>query len=282
MRKITLLIFVAIQVSVFGQEYYPEGTKWTEIRLDTLKYNSWYSRVGDEWVSNFETVEYYVKGEYNGGCWDYKLVYTNGPEWSDSLTLLISESQYGLEVTVAVFDEDGVSFPSGWAYGFGEWKVGNTLSYQTIDGANIPSLPPVDIKEYGAITEIKEAYFGGVRQLKYVDLNGTRLIHGIGVTTWNDGECIFGPVSPYYCYYGMSLDLPQERHYRSMLVHFERNGEVLYDVWPDKVSSLNIVHGTKSIQDGTIYYLSGRKIANCQQPTAKGLYIVNGKKVAIK
>ena len=25
-----------------------------------------------------------------------------------------------------------------------------------------------------------------------------------------------------------------ERHYRSMLVHFERNGEVLNDVWPEK------------------------------------------------
>ena len=45
-------------------KYFPEGTKWTEIRLDTLKYDSWYSKVGDEWVPNFETIEYYVKGEY--------------------------------------------------------------------------------------------------------------------------------------------------------------------------------------------------------------------------
>ena len=216
-----------------SNEYYPEGTKWTEIRLDTLKYDSWYSKVGDEWVPNFETIEYYVKGECNGGYRDYyKLVYTNGPEWSDSLTLLISESQYGIEVSVAVFDENVASFPPGWAYGFGNWKVGTTLSYQTIDGANTPSLPPAGIREFGTITEIKEAYFGGVCPLKYVDLNGTRLINGIGVTEWNDGECIFGPVDPYFCYYAMSSDLPQERHYRSMLVHFERNGEVLYNVWP--------------------------------------------------
>ena len=47
-----------------AQEYYPEGTKWTEIRLDTLKYDSWYSKEGDEWLPNFETIEYYVKGEY--------------------------------------------------------------------------------------------------------------------------------------------------------------------------------------------------------------------------
>jgi hypothetical protein len=30
------------------------------------------------------------------------------------------------------------------------------------------------------------------------------------------------------------------------------------------------------------YDLSGRKVANGQWPTAKGIYIVNGKKVAIK
>jgi len=218
---------------VMSNEYYPEGTKWTEIRLDTLKYDSWYSKVGDEWVPNFETVDYYVKGEYDGGYRDYKLVYTNGPEWTDSLTFLISESQYGLEVTVAVFHENEVFFPPGWAYGFDDWKEGNTLSYQTINGVNTPSIPPAGIREFGTITEIKEAYFGGVCPLKYVDLNETRIINGIGVTEWNDGECIFGPVDPYFCYYAMSSD-PKERHYRSMLVHFERNGEVLYDVWPAK------------------------------------------------
>ena len=38
-------------------DYFPQGTKWTEIRLDTLKYDSWYSKVGDEWVPNYETIE---------------------------------------------------------------------------------------------------------------------------------------------------------------------------------------------------------------------------------
>ena len=78
--------------TVNTQEYYPEGTKWTEIRLDTLKYDSWYSKVGDQWVPNFETIEYYVKGEYTTMYGEkYKCVYTNGPEWTDSLTLGIQE-----------------------------------------------------------------------------------------------------------------------------------------------------------------------------------------------
>ncbi|MBO4549426.1 MAG: hypothetical protein J5733_01735, partial [Bacteroidaceae bacterium] len=54
----------------------------------------------------------------------------------------------------------------------------------------------------------------------------------IGVTEWNDGECLFGPVNLYR--YSSSQGTPPERHYRSMLVHFERDGEVLYDVWPEK------------------------------------------------
>ena len=65
MKKLLLfLLFLTVQIVLFAQEYYPEGTKWTEIRLDTLKYDSWYSKVDDEWVPNFETIEYYVKGEY--------------------------------------------------------------------------------------------------------------------------------------------------------------------------------------------------------------------------
>ncbi|MBR4920001.1 MAG: hypothetical protein IKZ62_01625, partial [Prevotella sp.] len=45
--------------------------------------------------------------------------------------------------------------------------------------------------------------------------------------------------------------------------------------------------GIKSIENGKLiidnyYDLSGRRIANGQKPTAKGVYIVNGKKVIIK
>jgi hypothetical protein len=65
-----------------------------------------------------------------------------------------------------------------------------------------------------------------------------------------------------------------------MLVHFERDGEVLYDVWPEKEGS-GIVNfsAPKSKHDSAIYDLSGRKV-NSQ--LKKGLYIQNGKKVAVK
>ena len=234
-------------------EYYPEGTKWTEIRLDTLKYNSWYSKVGNEWVPNFETIEYYVRGESSP-----KYVYTNGPEWTDSLALLIYEGKYnGLDsyILASVKAHNGSNYVplSGMAYQF-DWSTGMRLWFQDIKSANSTCYPPCGLYNYGMIDEIKEGDFGGVRPLKYVDLDGKaptdpeqpwldyvdtkggRIIQGMGITEWNDGECLFGPVNPYECLkmYSDQWYLYPERHYRSMLVHFERNGEVLYDVWPEK------------------------------------------------
>ena len=238
-------------ISEESQEYFPEGTKWTEIRLDTLKYDSWYSKVGNEWVPNFETIEYYVKGEYPDMDWFYKKVYTNGPEWTDSLTLLIRETEYNghnsILASVLSHEYDGLyAFWPGEAYQF-DWSIGKGLYYQDILMSNTTSMKKPYFY-YGIIDEIKEGYFGGVRPLMYVDLdgkapedetglnryvstNGGRIIQGIGITEWNDGECLFGPPNPYYA--STWEREHDKRHYRSMLVHFERNGEVLYNVWPE-------------------------------------------------
>ncbi|MBP5798892.1 MAG: hypothetical protein J6W43_03145 [Prevotella sp.] len=73
-----------------------------------------------------------------------------------------------------------------------------------------------------------------------------------------------------------------KRHYRSMLVHFERNGEVLYDVWPEKGG---VADGIKSISKektpaaNTLYDLQGRRLS-VRPP--KGVYIQNGKKKLAK
>ena len=233
--------------AVSTQEYYPEGTKWTEIRLDTLKYDSWYSKVGDEWVPNFETIEYYVKGEYTAKNGDkFKCVYTSGPEWTDSLTLLIEEvgDWVTAGVLVNVYGEEPFIW-TGEAYQF-DWSVGKGLYFRDISSANLTSIVQF-YQYYGIINEIKEGYFGGVRPLKYVDLdgkapddqgvrknfdtNGGRIIHGIGITEWNDDKCLFGPTIPYS---EVQYNYDYDSHYRSTLVHFERNGEVLYDIWPKK------------------------------------------------
>ena len=277
-------------------EYYPDGTRWTEIRLDTLKYNSWYSKVGDDWVPNFETIEYYVQGELADKDYVYKKVYTNGPEWTDSLALLVREIMYNntVGVTVPLIDAGFIPFP-GEIYQF-DWNVGKGLYYRDIEESNSTGEYPYYFF-FGVINEIKEGEFGGVRPLKYVDLDGKapdktyadwdwgftdarggRIIQGIGITEWNDGECLFGPPNPYYALYGWTFGY-KDRHYRSMLVHFERNNEVLYDVWPKKeIPSGITIKGSQSANHGIIFDLQGRKVSNPK----KGIYIEDGRKVLIK
>ena len=273
-------------------KYFPEGTKWTEIRLDTLKYDSWYSKVGDEWVANFEKIEYYVKGEYIAKNGDkFKCVYTSGPEWTDSLTLLIEEvgDWVTAGVLVNVYGEEPFIW-TGEAYQF-DWSVGKGLYFRDISSANLTSIVQF-YQYYGIINEIKEGYFGGVRPLKYVDLdgkapddqgvrknfdtNGGRIIHGIGITEWNDDKCLFGPTIPYS---EVQYNYDYDSHYRSTLVHFERNGEVLYDVWPKKeVTYRPFVEDDKVWKVGTIpsnpvqivdyYYFDGDTIIDgktCKQ-----------------
>ena len=259
--------------------YFPEGTKWTEIRLDTLKYDSWYSKVGDEWVPNFETIEYYVKGEYVPTSLGvdyqrkYSCVYTNSQEWTDSLTLMINEDVTEYDTTIGVLTPNLIeefALP-GEAYQW-EWYKGKELSYRGIVESNVTSFFPPH--KYGIIDNIKEGVFGGVKPLKYVDLDDVRIIHGIGVTEWKDGECLFGQINPYrYSFYNKE-ESPKERHYRSMLVHFERNGEVLYDVWPKKEMAYRpmiedgkvwMVGNTTGISDGIVnwvkyYYFDGDTI----------------------
>ena len=299
-RFFLLFLSFIVQVSLYAQEeYYPEGTKWTEIRLDTLKYNSWYSKVGDDWVPNFETIEYYVQGEYTDKHYVLKKVYTNGPEWTDSLTLLLydgyddcfNKDGSGVLVTVPNFFDESYTMWPGVAYQF-DWSVGKGLYYRDIMESNSTGEYPYYFF-FGVIKEIKEGDFGGVRPLKYVDLDGKapdntyeywdwgytdtrggRIIQGIGITEWNDGECLFGPPDPYYAGYGWRGDY-KSRHYRSMLVHFERNNEVLYDVWPKKETPSGItIKDSQTANQGTLFDLQGRKVSNPQ----KGIYIKNGRK----
>ena len=290
-----LILFFYTQVGLFAQEYFPEGTKWTEIRLDTMKYDSWYSKVGDEWVPNYETIEYLVQGEYTDKYSDtYKCIYTNGPEWTDSLALLIQERDN--RVWVTVLDNYDVENPyvlcPAEAYQF-DWSVGKGLYFDDILLSNVTDSYCYHYY-FGIISEIKEGDFGGVRPLKYVDLDGKapvdpqqpgnrdteggRIIQGIGVAEWKDGECLFGPSDPYFASLMYASD---SRHYRSMLVHFERNNEVLYDVWPQK----GVIDGIKSINkdntpdENTFYDLQGRRLSD---KPSKGIFIQNGEKVVIK
>ena len=59
-----VLTMLAVPHFVYGQHYYTEGTRWTELRLDILKYSSWFAENPDGTFSpNYEKTENYVKGD---------------------------------------------------------------------------------------------------------------------------------------------------------------------------------------------------------------------------
>ena len=141
---------------------------------------------------------------------------------------------------------------------------------------------------YSIPDEIKTGYFGGIKPLNYVDVTATmytskiytypdpvRILQGIGVTSWNGYEAVFGPMNARYAVWRhTSLYMPSFP-YRSMLVHFERDGEVLYDVWPQPegtgVAPLSVSpEGEKT----AVYDLQGRRLNAKPQ---RGLYIQGGK-----
>lgn len=262
----------------FEPTYFPEGTKWTEIRLDSSKHSSWFRKEDGKWEPNFERLDYYVEGETSDRSLRYTKVFCKREGMTDSLSYLIQVMNHGLENEVHVtspetFDSNRNSFPV-LTYDF-DWKVGKTLEYQT------PSVSQqnneYDVQQYGTIEEILERDFGGVHPLKYVDLGEHRIIKGIGLTSWEGSGCIFGPIKSHESSRDSNSD-----SYRSILVHFERGGQVLYDEWP-MPEGITEVSEIKEIHKGSAppFDLSGRRL-NTSHPTHRGVYIIDGKKVVVK
>ena len=285
----------------FTSKYFPIGTKWTEIRFNTTKHKSWFRKEGDEWVPNYERVDYYVTEAHNlPSNYDnvmYRAVYCQRDGRPDSLCQFVAEdiarNGYG---SIDILTNYPVSFEnSEYTLNYRQpdaiylfdnpYKIGDWVSSIRASLHYVETFPN---KAYGKVTEIGEKDFGGVRPLQYMTLEGVIpdspdtfcWINGIGVTSWLDGECILGPYGAYKSkYYMMEVG---QRFQRAMLVHFERDGEVLYDVWPKPEGMTNEVKyvlAPKPENDTpALYDLQGRKL---QQKPQKGIYIQN-RKVLIK
>ena len=110
------LLFMGSVVSNAQPKYYSQGTKWSELQLDTLLYDSWYEEiVADGKVSykpNFEVVEYYVGEEYKGELdTDGELlhgIYVHREGRPDSLVCYLAQDTDNLSLTAIV---DGESKP---------------------------------------------------------------------------------------------------------------------------------------------------------------------------
>nr|MCR4922071.1 hypothetical protein [Bacteroidaceae bacterium] len=273
------------------------GTKWTEIRLDTVLYDGWYSKIGQDWIPNFKMVQYYVEGDTVVAPFKYMKIYcTEDTEKASLIAFVTEDTDYchsvGISCPYYLTDNDEsptIPYPA-YIYYFCDWKEGDILEGQSLWGAQCDCFPPRGIVKYGIVRRIFEEELGGSNVLKYVDFEGLLLIHGIGVTKWADKYCILGPANIDEVDYAWKGEEKPRNNYLSMLVHFERGGEVLYDVWPTPEGTNSLSPNPSPIEKGAVYDLSGRKI-NLPQPLQrrgtqglmpKGVYIVNGKKVLIK
>ena len=289
MKRVLILMCLFTCIHVYAQ-YYTEGTKWTEIRLDTLKYDSWFSEDGQP---NYEVQEFYVKGQAELRYGIYNTVYIKRENTPDSLAFYVKDGAISEAAIIVKGDLLNVQFYS-FDWEERKWFFIRTFLMGKMWGAQWQTL-------FDYFTEEKEGDFGGERPQTYVNaiakvrrlqepknyILDVCVIKGIGVTSWPGPDCIFGPsdASEAYDDYYSSSDndsMHNPKHpYRSMLVHFERDGEVLYDVWPSPDG--NVVGRTTGlnpspypIERGTdaVYDLQGRRLNAVPE---KGLYIQGGK-----
>ena len=91
-----LLTFLYMQGSFAQDElevldtYYPQGTRWTELKLDTLKYDSWYHKNPDgTYCPNYERTDFYIHGDTTRASTKYMKVWRHIEGQPDSVALLI-------------------------------------------------------------------------------------------------------------------------------------------------------------------------------------------------
>ena len=305
------LLFTILALLGFGlaevqaQSYLNNRSRWTEIRLDTLLYDSWYSAVeteeGTTYVPNFEIVEYKINSEmqafeYEWGSYDLQDVIATTPDGHSRLVCYrcysldkegVYQGTYDQFTHIAIRNqaEPFAVMEPAETYCWADWNVGEDLYFIDLFTSQTTGFPRTT--PYGKIVEVGEDFFGGAKPLEYALLdNGRRIIKGIGVTTWNGKECIVGPAYVNECadWYvndnilqdEAKMDEIKNTHHRSMLVRFEHDGEVLYNMWPNAKGE--ITQGVPQIAGAQkakgIYDLQGRKLT--RQPD-KGMYIEDGK-----
>ena len=289
------------QEPIGKMNFYVEGTRWTELRLDMLKYSSWFTENPDGTFSpNYEKTEYYVKGDTvmwsKKDC--YAKIWRRGGIRPDSLVYLFCEPQEGKWSIklCSCYGRDGyMTNPSGLLgpcptyfsnWGIGDFVRTNGLPSYLFTGG-------VTTKSMGTIREIRQGTFGTDVPLTYMVLDDNVdvgmeacehiVIPGIGITSWYSRNCISGPCMALAVEEVEEDQYIRNDHYRSILVHFERGGETIYDLWPTPEGGLaSHVQGVKagSSRDGqAVYDLQGRKVEG--KPSC-GIYVIGGKKRVVR
>ena len=210
MKRLLLMACVFMGLNLSAQ-IYPEGTRWTEIRLDTLKFDSWFSEDGQP---NYEVQEFYVEGQAELRYGIYNMVHIKRENAPDSLAFYVKDGIISEAAIIVKGDLLSVKF-----YSF-NWEERNWFFMPNFLMGKIWGVQWQTLFDY--FTEEKEGDFGGVHPLTYVNaiakvkrsqepknyILDVCVIKGIGVTTWPGPDCVFGPsdASEAYDYYYSSND----------------------------------------------------------------------------
>lgn len=223
-----------------------------------------------------------------------KTRYITAPDWMGTISVKLAKEGYGTYYT-GVLD---LVLPAGIkAHIVTASADGGQLTYETIADGNtsnntVPAKTAVMLQATAA--DNVQTIDIGIRVPTADPISQTNLLGGSDKVEWTSGV---NDGTKYYkltydqngknlgWYWGKNngnpilntshkawLALPPTAAAREFfgLPDFEETSDIKHE-------TLNIKHG-----DGEWYDLQGRKVANGQKPKAKGLYIVNGKKVVIK
>ena len=91
-----------------AQAFFPEGTRWTELRLDTREHQTWCDEEkrdgGSVLVPNYEQIEYYVQGDSTDEVCTYRYVWRHMEGKPDSIAFVISEDANEVMVTQPFYE----------------------------------------------------------------------------------------------------------------------------------------------------------------------------------
>ena len=185
MKQKLLLTILALLgfglAEVQAQSYLNNRSRWTEIRLDTLLYDSWYSTVeteeGTAYVPNFEIVEYHINSEmqafeYEWGSYDLQDVIATTPDGHRNLVCYrcysldkegVCLGTYDQFTHIAIRDqaEPFAVMEPAETYCWADWKAGEDLYFIDLFTSQTTGFPRTT--PYGKIVEVGKDFFGGAK-----------------------------------------------------------------------------------------------------------------------
>lgn len=223
-----------------------------------------------------------------------KTRYITAPDWMGTISVKLAKEGYGTYYT-GVLD---LVLPAGIkAHIVTASANGGQLTYETIADGNtsnntVPAKTAVMLQATAA--DNVQTIDIGIRVPTADPISQTNLLGGSDKVEWTSGV---NDGTKYYkltydqngknlgWYWGKNNGNPiLNTSHKAWLAVPPTAGAREFFGLPDFEETSDIKHETLNIKhgDGEWYDLQGRKVANGQKPKAKGLYIVNGKKVVIK